>query len=442
MTDYRPMANLPEASGYGTGDYLVLIGELFGRGYANGLLEEARSIGMNVVGTTMGRRGVDGSLRPLNADELAEAEALLGARIVNVPLEAGFDMETIDGNPSIADRLKSVRSDTWDQIGFSDDSIDNARTAGTLRFRSNLAQVVAELDRIIPAGSNVLFSHVMAGGFPRSRIFMLLLNRVFKGTGDKYLSSRLFWDSGIGRLCEASFDEVTADTFRYLLDGTSSLRERITGSGGNVRYTAYGYHGTGVLVEGEYRWQSYIPYMPGWAKMRLEDIAQEAFNKGIVASVYNCPEIQTNSSALFLGVEISLYPLLSAIRREAGGLVAGPLEAGCQALLKKGDTLATMLERAGRYLSSPVLRKMLDFETWPQHNTREQAELMLTCSAELMAMHADQKQLVCAELSRIVFLSTGRLMLHASWKPDAPVTWINHDIIGRLLADDAGAGIV
>jgi len=442
MTDYRPMNQLPEASGYVAGDYLVLVGELFGRGYANGLLEEARRIGMNVIGTTMGRRASDGVLRPLNTDELAEAEALLGAKIINVPLEAGFDMECVDGQGSFADQLKSVKSDTWNQIEFSDDSIESARKAGELRFRSNLSQVVTELVRIIPAGSNVLFSHVMAGGFPRARIFMLLLNRVFKGTGDKYLSSHTFWNSGIGRLCEVSFNEVTADTFRYLIEETSSFRERAAEAGGNIRYTSYGYHGTGVLLGDEYRWHSYIPYMPGWAKMRLEDVATEAFNSGIMASVYNCPEIQTNSSALFLGVEISLYLLISAIRREAGGCVAAPLEARCQALLKEEYTLEQMLERAESYLSSPLLQQMLDFETWPQHNTIEQAELMLASSAELMGMHADQKQLVGAELSRVVFLSTGRLMLHASWKPDAPVLWLNHDIIGRLVADVSGSGIV
>ena len=67
---------------------------------------------------------------------------------------------------------------------------------------------------------------------------------------------------------------------------------------------------------------------------------------------------------------------------------------------------------------------------------------MLASSAELMEMHADQKQLVCAELSRIVFLATGRLMLHCSWNPPAAAIWLNHDIIGRLLADQQGAGIV
>jgi hypothetical protein len=176
--------------------------------------------------------------------------------------------------------------------------------------------------------------------------------------------------------------------------------------------------------------------------MRLEGIASEATAKGIRASVYNCPEIQTNSSALFLGVEISLYPLLSAIRRESGAQVADSLEVRCQGLLKEGETVAALLERADTYLSSPVLEGIVDFSTWPQHNTREQAELMLACSAELMDMHADQKQLVCAELSRVVFLATGRLILHSSWNPSSAVVWLNHDIIGRLLSDQRGAGIV
>lgn len=442
MTNYTPMTQLPEPAGYAAGDYLVLVGELFGRGYANGLLEEARRIGMNVIGTTMGRRDADGTLRPLNAEELAEAEALLGARIINVPLEAGFDMDALDGQPSIAEQLRKAKSDSWEEITFSPEYIEHTRAAGASRFRSNLVQVVAELGTIIPAGANVLFSHVMAGGFPRSRIFMLLLNRVFKGVGDKYLPSERFWKSGIGRLCEASFNEVTSDTFRYLLEETAVLRERHSAAGGQVRYSAYGYHGTGVLVGGEYCWQSYIPYMPGWAKLRLESIAAEASRNGITATVYNCPEIQTNSSALFLGVEIPLYSLISAIRREAGKDMASLLEARCQAMLKEGESLTGMLERAERYLSSPVIARIRDFGTWPQHNTPEQAELMLTASADLLGMHANQKQLVGAELSRIVFLSIGKLMLHSSWSPAAPVLWLNHDIIGRLLADSRGADIL
>ena len=442
MTEYRPLQQLPEPAGYKAGDVLVLVGELFGRGYANGLVDEAKRIGMTVIGTTVGRRESDGTLRPLTPEELIDAEALLGGRVINIPLEAGFDMESVDGIPSVAEQLKKARPDDFATISFVDGSVEKACAAGTARIRSHLAQLEAELINLIPAEANILLAHSMAGGIPRARVFMPLLNRIFKGTGDKYLASETFWNSSLGHLCSASFNEVTADTFRYLIEGTATLRGRNSGAGARVCYTAYGYHGTGVLVGGEYRWQSYTPYVQGFAKIRLEDIAAEATAQGIPATVYNCPEIQTNSSALFLGVEISLYPLLSAIRRESGEQIAAAVEARCQAMLKEGETVAGLLKRADDYLSSPVLAQIVDFSTWPQHNTREQAELMLAASSELMAMHSDQKQLICAELSRIVFLATGRLMLHSSWNPLSSTLWLNHDIISRLLADDRGSEIV
>lgn len=442
MTEYIPMQQLPEPAGYKAGDVLVLVGELFGRGYANGLVDEARRIGMTVIGTTVGRRGSDGALRPLTDEELTEAEALLGGSIINIPLEAGFDMESVDGVPSIAEQLKKARPDDFATISFIEGSVEKACAAGTARFRTHIDQLQAELVKRIPADANILIAHSMAGGIPRARVFMPLLNRIFKGTGDKYLASETFWNSPLGQLCDTSFNEVTADTFRYLIEGTAALRERNAAAGARVVYSAYGYHGTGVLVNGEYRWQSYTPYVQGFAKMRLEDIASEATAKGIRATVYNCPEIQTNSSALFLGVEISLYPLLTAVRLEAGEQKAAVLEARCQEMLNDGETVATLLKRADTYLASPVLKQIVDFATWPQHNTREQAELMLACSAELIEMHKDQKQLVCAELSRIVFLATGKLILHSSWDSPAASVWLNHDIIGRLLADQRGAGIV
>ena len=442
MTEYRAMQQLPDTAGYKAGDVLVLAGELFGRGYANGLVDEAKRIGMTVIGTTVGRRDPDGSLRPLNSDELADSEALLGGKIINVPLEAGFDMEAVAGQPSIAEQLKKARPDDWNIISFAEGFIEQARCAGTTRFRTAISQVAKELGTLIPAGANVLFAHTMAGGIPRARVFMPLLNRVFKGTGTKYLSSGAFWNSQLGRLCDVSFNEVTADTFRYLLEETADLRGSISAAGGRVCYSAYGYHGTEVLVNGEYRWQSYTPYVQGLAKMRLEDIAVEASRQGITATVFNCPEIQTNSSALFLGVEISLYPLLTAIRREAGDAASAPLFVRCQGMLKEGETVDNLLERTNTYLASPILSAIIEYDGWPQHNTLEQAELMLAASSELMGMHADQKQLVCAELSRVVFLATGRLIVHASWSPAAPVVWLNHSIIARLVAGEHGRDIL
>jgi len=441
MPTYCPMTTLPQTAEYKAGDVLVLVGELFGRGYANGLLEEAKRLGMTVLGTTVGRRDSDGTLRPLTQEELVEAEASLGGTIINIPLEAGFDMETPGGAPSIADRLKKAKPDEWETISFEPDFLEQACAAGQARFTANLRLVMAELEKKIPATAHIVLAHTMAGGIPRARFFMPLLNRVFKGSGDKYLASEPFWNSSIGQVCNASFNEVTADTFKHLIDVSSNLRQRASQSGGKIAYTAYGYHGTAILINGQYQWQSYTPYLQGFAKMRLEDHAIEARKHGINATVFNCPEILTNSSALFLGVELSLYPLLTALQQAAPEKSA-PLTQRCADLLAEGKTLADLMTVATGYLSSPLINEALTFDSWPQHSTREQMELMLATSSKLMELHRDQKQLVCAELSRLVFRATGRLMIQTSWSGSEPSLWLNHDTIATLVTDPRGADLL
>lgn len=428
MNRYFPLQKLPAKAGYKKGDVFVLIGELFGRGYANGIVDEARKSGMTIVGTTVGRRDSDGTLRMLNADELVEAEANLGGRIINIPLEAGFDMEQASDGQSYADILKTVKPDSYESFVCDKERLEEVRAKGTARFKANLAGVVAELQKEIPAGANILLAHAMAGGIPRVRLFMPLLNRVFKGSGDRYLSSEAFWKSGLGELCQASFNEVSADTFAHLLEATAPLRAT-----NEVRYTAYGYHGCEVLINEVYTWQSYTPYVQGWAKIRLEDHAIAAREKGIIATVYNCPEIQTNSSALFMGVEISLYPLFEAMKKEGNSPAAEAVFAECQALLNDGVTIDDLLKSAERYLSSPVMKQFDKLSEWPHHNTAEQMELMLAASAELIAMNKSPKEIVCAPLSRAVFQATGYLMFHDSWAPEKPVAWLNHDVIAKQL---------
>jgi hypothetical protein len=433
MTSFNPLRNLPGPAGYGKGDVFVLFGELFGRGYANGLVEEARKAGMTILGITMGRREASGDLRPLNEGELVESEAVLGGKIVNIPLEAGFDMDRDASGVSPADQLKGIKSDAWESAEIDWKSVEQARKAGVERFTANLARVMAELDVLIPDGCNVLFSHTMAGGIPRARILMPVMNRVFKGQGERYTPSEVFWKSPLGKLCGDCFDEVTANTFRHLLFASQRIRERVETTGGRVAYTAYGYHGCEVLIDGAYTWQSYTPYLQGWAKMRLEEVAAEAWAKGIRATVFNCPEIQTNSSALFLGVELSLYPLLAAIEKEGDGPVAEEIRTSCQALLKEGVSLDEVLAAANRYLSNSQLADFRDFAEWPRHNTAEQAERMLTSATALLDMNRNQKEIVCAELSRAIFRAVGRLIFRTSWGSGAPVFWLNHDIVARQI---------
>jgi len=431
MTEYNPLRQLPADAGYKKGDLLVLCGELFGRGYANGIVDEAKKRGMTVIGTTVGRRGADGLLRPLLDDELAEAEAQLGGKIINIPLEAGFDMEPDASGLTPVERLKGTRPDEWNEVVLDWDGIEQSRMRGIARFSAGLSMAALELEKLIPAGANVLFVHCMAGGVPRARVYMPVFNRVFKGQGERYLSSERFWNSDMGRLCKVSFDEVSADTFSCLIDATEACRTRIGAHGGKVAYAAYGYHGCEVLINGAYTWQSYTPYLTGWAKIRLEDAAAAARSRGISASVFNSPEIQTNSSALFMGVEISLYPLLAALDREGGGVAASGIKEECRLLLKEGSSLESLLDIAGEFLSAPLMAGFRDFATWPHHNTPEQAELMLNCSATLLEMNNNAKEIVCAVLSRSVFTAVGKLMMDTMWESSAPVYWLNHDIIAR-----------
>jgi hypothetical protein len=433
MIGFNPLRTLPGIAGYGRGDVFVLFGELFGRGYANGLVEEARKAGMTILGITMGRRDASGALRPLNETELSDSEALIGGKIINIPLEAGFDMDKDESGVSLVDQLKGIKSDAWESVEIDWKAVEQARKVGIERFTANLAAVMDELDARIPDACNVLFSHTMAGGIPRARILMPVMNRVFKGQGERFTASEVFWKSPLGRLCEICFDEVTANTFRHLLEATGRIRGRVEETGGRVAYTAYGYHGCEVLINDRYTWQSYTPYLQGWAKMRLEEVAAAAWEKGVRATVFNCPEIQTNSSALFLGVELSLYPLLTALKREGDGPAADEIRTACQALLKEGVSLEQVVDSANRYLSNPLLGEFRDFAAWPRHNSAEQADLMLTNATALLDMNRSQKEIVCAELSRAVFRAVGCLIFHTSWEPNAPVLWLNHDIVARRI---------
>jgi hypothetical protein len=431
---YDPLRELPAPAGWRPGDVLVVFGELFGRGYANGIVDEARRAGMTLIGATVGRRdGSDGPLRPLTAEELATAEANLGGQIINVPLEAGFDLEAADGGPSPAEQLKGLKGDAWRELAFDEAALARSREAGVARFERNLEAFAAELERRVPAGANLLIVHTMAGGVPRARALLPLMTRMFRGTGEKHLGSEAVWGTSLGRLWASSFEEVTAHTFQRLVAATARLRT----PGRRVRYAAYGYHGCEVLVGGRLTWQSYTPYLQGWAKMRLEQHAEAAWQQGVRATVFNSPEIWTNSSALFSGVELSLFPLLTAVRK--AGAAAGPagvaaaegLWERCRARLKPGATLEAMLARADAFLTDPSLTPFRDLASWPHHSTREEMERMLPAADEVLAFSADAKDAVAAELSRVVFGAVGRLMLAEAWEPASPVRWLNHDVIAR-----------
>ncbi len=434
MSVLTPLREMPQQNIFRKGDVFVLFGELFGRGYVNGLLDEARAAGMTILGITVGRRDDDQNLRSLTDEEHKAAEANLGGRIINVPLMAGFDLDSPAGTPTPADLLADLKLTTWQDAKLDWDQIEACRKVGVQRFRDSLTQVMTELDKAIPDGANVFFAHTMAGGIPKTKVFLAIANRVYKGRGDRFLSSRALLDSDLGKFMLMNFDEVTANTFQYLIESSAAIRERVEKSSGQVRYTAYGYHGTEILINGEYQWQTYTNYTQGYAKMRLEDHAEAAWKEGIKATVFNCPEIRTNSSDIFVGVELSLFPLLHALKMENGeGTWADKQWAICQALLEEGIKLEDILDKIERYNADSTIAKFRNFGAWPMDNTAELADVMVGTSEEITKMHKDRKALITDHLSALVLEGTGPLMFHEASAPHGPVLWLNHDIIARQL---------
>jgi hypothetical protein len=427
------LESISENTVFCKGDVFVLFGELFGRGYATGLLDQARKAGMRIVGITVGRRDENNALRPLTDDELSEAEARLGGTIINIPLMAGFDADAPDKGPTPTDLLAAMTLESWEKDKLDWDYIDRCQAVATARFKASLSQVMAILDGMIADGRNVFFSHTMAGGIPKAKVFLVLANRIYKGTGSRHMSSQSLLDSDMGKLILRNFDEVSANTFRHLIDSSAAIRARVEASGGQVRYTAYGYHGTGILMDGEYRWQTYTNYTQGYAKMRLESIAKDAWATGVKATVYNCPEIRTNSSDVFTGIELPLIPLLLALKKENGGGWAAEQWRACEALLADGFTLDDVMRKIRDLQASDVMVPFHDFSAWPMPNSQAQADLTIGTSHEITAMHRDNKVMISDLLSALVVEATGQLIFGASSAPSGPVRWLNHDIVARRL---------
>jgi hypothetical protein len=427
------LRDIPQGNIFRKGDYFILFGELFGRGYANGLINEARKAGMTIIGITVGRRDENNALRALTPEEHATAETNLGGRIFNVPLMAGFDLDAPAGEPTPTDLLGGMTLKSWQDDKLDWVHIEKCRSVGVNRFKNSVSKVMSELNDLIPDGANAIFAHTMAGGIPKVKVFLAIANRIYKGRGERFLSSRALLNSDLGKLILMNFDEVTANTFEHLIEGSSAIRARLEKSGGNVRYTAYGYHGTEILIEDQYQWQTYTNYTQGNAKMRLENIAKNAWQQGIKATVYNCPEIRTNSSDIFVGVELSLFPLLKALRKEHGGTWAEAQWQACRDVLLEGQSLEALLQKIDNYNSTDIMKSFRNFSAWPMDNSAELADVMIGTSDEITQMHKSRNELVTDILSSLVLEGTGPLMFLESSKPTAPVIWLNHDIIAKQL---------
>src|ERR1035437_304551 len=129
QSEFVPMRTLPSPAGYKPGDGMVVFGELFSRGYANGIVDEAEKAGLKVIRSTVGRRTPEGLLRPLNEEELANQIQ----PFINIPLEAGFDMEPAADGTTPCDQLKSVKMGDWDKVSLDWKKVEDSRKRGVER---------------------------------------------------------------------------------------------------------------------------------------------------------------------------------------------------------------------------------------------------------------------------------------------------------------------
>ena len=423
MKNFHSLGECPKNQIFKKEDLLVVYGEVFDKGYVNGLIEEAERIGMKIVAGTVGRRDEELNLRSLTSEEVSEKPHSL----INIPLEAGFDHVKNSRGNSPNDQLRGLKREDWNSIKLDWDQIQESLEIGQKDFEERSAKFFNELyTNHYKKGQNVHFAHTMAGGIPRAKILMPLLNKVFKGTGKRFLSSKEFWESEIGKLSSLSFNEVTSRTFEVLIKQTEQFRN----DGGHVTYSGYGYHGCAPLLDKTYEWQSYAPYLQGWAKIKLEEIAKKYWNQGIKAQVFNSPEILTNSSSVFMGVEICLYPLIRALKYENNGKETKIHEA-CKALLNDPEDLEKVDSFTQKYMNTDKSKQFSDWTNWPTHNEPDQMSKTQEASKFLIELHKDKKNLMTLPLSEVVFKTTGKIILCEASNPQRPLWWLGHDIVAK-----------
>lgn len=409
---------------------LVVFGEVFESGYVNGLILAAQKRGWTVLESTVGRRDADLNLRPLSDEEVRQKKN----PVINIPLETGFDLTpiSVEGRKtSLANELKSVKLQGWQDVRLPAAWIEEAHKASQIDFHARVQDWVKAVEKYIlsapQAFSRVVFAHTMAGGVPRAKIVMPLMNRVFKGKGDRFLGSEEFLNHDIGQFALKNFDCVTADSFSVLVKSTESIRDLGSSRGFSIDYLAYGYHGTEIQIGSERKWQTYTPYVQGFAKMKLEESCRNFFKKdSLKVRVANCPEILTNSSSIFQGVELSLYPLVKGLKSE-------PTLELLRSRLAEKNSLEEIDKVIEAYYKNPITVSKQSFEAWPENNSAEQMEIMLEASQRLRDLHKDPQKLITQPLSEIVFRACGEVMMQSVENDlEEPVFWIHHDVIEQL----------
>jgi len=171
-----------------------------------------------------------------------------------------------------------------------------------------------------------------------------------------------------------------------------------------------------------YKWHSYSPYLQGFDKIELEKISKEFSHQGVKTCIFNIPEILTKSSNIFPGLEIPLYTLLGALKKESAQKVLERLSGITE------KNIQEVMDITQKYFETDAIKKQSVFEKWPQHNSPEYISLMLSTAKQLSQFIPFSLNLL---LSEVVQNSCGRLILQELTEFKRSVVWIGHDIIAK-----------
>jgi hypothetical protein len=413
---------------FGDHDVLVVFGEIFDAGYANGVVREALRRGMKVIYSTVGRR--DGVvLRVLDSNELEQKRA---SPIINIPLEAGFDHEEHDGK-SVVSILDHAGDMSIDELKFDWEWVDKVRRAGRARFVQSVERFMFELEEMIPPQSNCLFLHTMAGGIPRSSFMHSILLKLFRPQSADFLSSERFFSSDLGRLCEISFQEVSAESYRLMIELSHKLRRRLESRGNRVSYAAFGYLGNEVFFRGQYRWQALGFYIQAKAKLKLTEFSKESFAAGISSTVFNVPECITSSSKTFPGIELPILLLVSALRNESKEKEKyKSLEEAIGRFLLPNVSVTEFVSKIDVHYSALIGTKWTDPSAWPQQSDSNIMSQFSDWSRVHRSMQSGGPNALPLFLSEIIVDAVGKIVLGQSWDSNQPELWIGHDVVAKM----------
>lgn len=428
----------------------IIFGEVFPGGYIQGLLTQAKKHKATIIYSTMGRRTSEQKLRPLNEEELQQKNKELKLSdtnlLINIPLEAGFDLEPYQGK-TLVDHINQYGLKNWEDFFIDDQFLFTAKKEARIKFQKQIQKFLTQASsHITEHTKNIYFIHTMAGGIPRAKLLMAILNKVLKGRGKRFYSSKQFCATHLGKASLKSFESVTAESFQDLIIETKNLRSLWNKKNINVSYTAFGYRGNSILIKDKYQWTAYAPYIQGWAKLELENIAQKAKNNNIKANVFNCPEVLTRSSQAFSGIEVFLYPFLNSLNASSSDLILKKIgdlsiiqdllkQLGAKSLeqnsfinyFHKDFSFLKLKQLTDNFFTHPSLNQQLNPTLWPQHNNFQQMDLMIEKTLELnQYIIPETKLLLHTQLSTILIYLAGN-QIYKQLNSEKPIQNLTHE---------------